>query len=230
MSDLPLSKYYDRADYDLLDEELAIVDQHFHKGSPQSEHRRWEYAMALRALTIWKDGRDYRDPLTIADVGGAGSPFRWMLSHVTHIIDPHEPRNGQTLQNYLTAPIWTDDEESHPMLHQAVFCLSVLEHVDDLDQFFYHLSCLTAPGGLLFLTMDCCGCTDHEPEQDPHHFAAMRKRIFTPDAVGYVEGRLLNRDLTFLGGWSRESYTPQLYGGATDPGYSFASLALVKRS
>ena len=28
-------------------------------------------------------------------------------------------------------------------------CLSVLEHVDDLDRFLYHLGCLVAPGGRL---------------------------------------------------------------------------------
>ena len=36
-----------------------------------------------------------------------------------------------------------------------VFCISVLEHVDDVTEFLYHLGCLVAPGGLLFLTVDC---------------------------------------------------------------------------
>lgn len=221
MSELPLSKYYDRADYDQLGEELAIVDQHFHKGSPQSEHRRWEYAMALRAFSVWGG----RATTEVADVGGAGSPL-WRMVGVdnAHVIDPNENR---TLADYLHGT-----QDIQPRLFPAVFCISVLEHVDDLDQFLYHLSCLTAPGGLLFLTFDCCGCTDHQPEQDPHHFNTMRKRIFTPRAYEDVSATLIEHNFEYLGGYRylRDTYAPQLYGGATDPGYSFASRALVKRS
>lgn len=215
---LPLSKYYD-SDKDLpeLAEELLIVDEHFTKASSQSEHRRWEYAMALRALEIWG-----LEPAVAYDVGGAGSPFQHMVN--VQVIDPHL---NMSLSDYMAG---------NPILADAVFCLSVLEHVDDLDRFLYHLSCLVAPGGLLFLTVDCCGCglagqgVLHASTQDPHHFNSMRERIFTPTLWWGLLETVKLYNFTPLGEEDFDHYAPRLYGGATDPGYSFASLALVKRS
>lgn len=226
MADLPLSKYYDPADLDQLGAELAIVDQHFGKASPQSEHRRWEYAMALCAYDVWLQA-DYdhyghanrTHGGAVYDVGGAGSPFYHMVGaeHV-RVIDPHES-DGQTLAQVIR----------YARLGSVVFCLSVLEHVDDLDEFCYHLGCLTAPGGLLFLTYDCCGC-DHAPTADPHHFAAMRQRIFTPMASAELYQTLHGYQFRLLGAEAINlDYAPRLYGGTSDPGYSFASLALIKR-
>ena len=118
-------------------------------------------------------------------------------------------------------------------MSSAVFCLSVPEHVDDLDEFLYHLSCLTAPGGLLFLTFDCCGCASHDAEEetppDEHHFHWIRRRIFGQADLRELAEKLLDLQFGWLGERDFTSYQPQLYGGTTDPGYSFASLALVKR-
>lgn len=217
---LPLSKYYDpEKDLPALADELVYVDAHFTKDAPQSEHRRWEYAMALRALYIWE--QEGHRVSRVVDVGGAGSPF-WRMLDVDNvqIIDPSIPGNC-TLAGFV---------KDGSRTFSSVFCLSVLEHVEDLDQFLYHLSCLVAPGGLLFLTVDCCGCEDHLPEEDPHHFSGMRKRIFTYPALKKVGQALLARDFALLQGMDYLDYQPRLYGGATDPGYSFASLALVKRS
>lgn len=223
---LPLSKYYDpNKDLPELAEELAVVDEHFTKDSPQSEHRRWEYALALRAENTWRKTTG-KDIYIGYDVGGAGSPFYRMAS-VGLVVDPNAPAPGDyTLENFVTPGT---------ELASMVTCLSVLEHVEDLDQFLYHLSCLVAPGGLLFLTMDCCGCEGklyHTPENDPHHFNGMRNRIFTPGLLHTVAWTLEDLHFTPLDqlrdGFER--YAPRLYGGATDPGYSFASLALVKRA
>lgn len=220
---LPLSKYYDpEQDLPELTEELMVVDEHFTKDSSQSEHRRWEYGLALRALDTWE--QEGNRVSRVVDVGGAGSPFwRMVGGGNVHVVDPETNR---TLARQL---------EIDPYMAQAVFCLSVLEHVEDLDQFLYHLSCLVAPGGLLFLTMDCCGCEGklyHTPENDPHHFNGMRNRIFTPGLLHTVAWTLEDLHFTPLDqlrdGFER--YAPRLYGGATDPGYSFASLALVKRA
>lgn len=224
---LPLSKYYDPADYAELAEELAVVDQHFTKAVPQREHRRWEYAMALRAADVWAqkdyEQRGHADRTHggfVYDVGGAGSPFYHMIgAEQTRVIDPHES-DGLRLDQMIR----------YARVGSMVFCLSVLEHVDDLDQFLYHLSCLTAPGGLLFLTMDCCGCEDHDAIRDPHHFATMRKRIFVPWFRREMAATLMAHQFGLLGEADYSRYQPRLYGSATDPGYSFASLALVKRS
>lgn len=222
MSDLPLSKTLDPADFAALTEELAIVDRHFTSAREQHPMRRWEYAMALRAFEQW-GGSSTHDCI---DVGGAGSPFWRMLpvDNVT-IVDPDEDQ--KTLADYLRS-------NPRPRLSPAVFCLSVLEHVDDLDQFLYHLSCLVAPGGLLFLTMDCCGCGSsretgpqgHRPERDRHHFHWMRKRIFrVADWAALIHTYHLFPTFDLLGpsdDWR--------YHGDHVYDYAFASLALVKRS
>jgi len=234
---LPLSKTLDPADFDQLTEELAIVDQYFTSEREQHPMRRWEYAMALRALATWKEGRDYRDPSTIADIGGGGSPFSLMLKDPHPIvIDPSES-GGEDLAHYLTTPHWSMDE-SHPMLQQAVFCLSVIEHVDDLDRFLYHLSCLVAPGGLLFLTFD----TTNSPEdEDRYHFHWMRKRIFRwtpeldPQFIGFRSPFVYLPNVTFLlAALTQQNFTllgeiDGIWHGNQVYDYSFASLALVKR-
>ena len=222
---LPLSKTLDPADFELLAEELTIVDAHFTQAREQHPLRRWEYAMALRALATWLEGKDYQAPTTAVDVGGTGSPFALILQErglgCPVVIDPDW---GEDLAHYLTTPSW-DDDESHPMLHQAVFCLSVLEHVDDLDQFLYHLSCLVAPSGLLFLTFDYVDTPGiHTWPEDHYHFHWMRKRIVNAYALEQlVTFPLLQRDFGHLGSIDLTWHGAHVYD------YAFASLAMVKR-
>lgn len=230
MADLPLSKTLDPADFGALAEELEDVDAHFTGAAPQHPMRRWEYAMALHAFNAWleldDDHRTIEDRAQgtrIYDVGGAGSPFfRMVGSDRTFVIDPAEA-GGQTLAAYL---------RGKATLAQAVFCLSVLEHVEDLDQFLYHLSCLVAPGGLLFLTMDCRETGDADagwpPDfpPDDRHFHWMRRRIFTPRIVeSLLPFHLADLGFDMFGRYEQDKYHGhQLYGS-----YSFASLALRRR-
>jgi Methyltransferase domain len=201
-----LTKTLQLTDLDELAPELVIVDKYFHAEREQHELRRWEYAMALRAREIWGD------VINVAyDVGGAGSPFQHMLP--VCVIDPDAP-GGMSLAAFV--------QHMNPPLADAVFCLSVLEHVENLPEFLYHLSCLMRPGGLLFLTMDVT--EGLEPEQV--HFAHMRKRIFTGDPMGtwwQLAADLTAYSFSLLGDrdWHYHSHT--LYGS-----YSFASLAMVK--
>jgi hypothetical protein len=216
---LPLTKCLDpEYDYAELAEELKVVGRWFYMAKEQHTHRRFEYALALRAYDTWAQ-RDYEywghanrtHGGRVVDVGGAGSPFKHMISEAwggtPTIVDPEE---NHTLAQHVR----------YAGLASCVFCLSVLEHVDDLDQFCYHLSCLVAPGGLLFLTMDCCGCPEH-PEPEAHHFHWMRKRIFTTNQRLNLAFSL--KDFQLLGEADR------LYHGDHVYDYSFASLALVKR-
>lgn len=209
---LPLTKTLDPADFVELAEELQVVDQHITKAAEQHPMRRWEYAMALRAHTEWAAKANIGGLLY--DVGGAGSPFYWMIDPwQIVVIDPQE-QHGQDLATFL---------HGGPRLGAAVFCLSVLEHVEDLNRFLYHLSCLVAPGGLLFLTMDYCD----QPmlASDIYHFHWMRRRIFTSYTMGdLVVGPLLSCGFTHLG------EADLTYHGAHVYDYSFCSLALVKRA
>lgn len=216
---LALSKTLDPADLIELAPELTIVDKHFTSASEQHPMRRWEYAMALRAHQRWA-GQGYQG-MTAYDVGGAGSPFAAMIDEQrgrnyrqTRIIDPEVNR---ALADLFREPT---------VLGDCVFCLSVLEHVENLDEFLYHLSCLTAPGGLLFLTMDYTNelhnATGWPPDQ--FHFHWMRQRIANPWALGrYIAGPLLQLGFGHLGDMDLTYNGDQVYN------YSFASLALVKR-
>jgi hypothetical protein len=205
-----LTKTLQLTDLDELASELVIVDKYFHTEREQHELRRWEYAMALRACSTW--GK----PLTVAyDVGGAGSPFFYMLP-VT-VVDPDRP-GSTSLAEFVT--------QHNPPLADAVFCLSVLEHVEHPVKFLYHLGCLVRPGGLLFLTMDV---TAYGTDPGTVHFAHMRKRIFTAQdrqrggTWPEVAAGLVELGFRYLGDadWAYHGHT--LYGS-----YSFASLAMVK--
>lgn len=215
---IPLSKTLHPDDLLQLTKELRLVDEHFTTEAEQHPLRRWEYAMALAAVKAW----DHPKPALVAyDVGGGGSPFPGMLadtigSHV-QIVDPAYTPNAYTLQELL---------QHNPRLGDVVTCLSVLEHVEDLDQFLYHLSCLVAPSGLLFLTMDYADdYTDDWPE-DRFHFHWMRKRIF--NAYGWqlavAEALQTQHQFALLGD------VDSRYHGAYVYDYSFASLALQKRA
>lgn len=228
MADLPLSKTIDPADFFQLAEELEIVDASFKKDRPQHPMRRWEYAMALKALQRYETQTDNPNQIgQVVDVGGAGSPFWRMLAasgfHRVQVIDPDE---NCTLEEHL---------HSGPPLADAVFCLSVLEHVDDLDRFCYHLSCLVAPGGLLFLTMDCREDDDALCQRigdwcwptDDRHFHWMRKRIFTPRMIlAEVIDPLSYLGFSICG---QVDGTPLAYHGPQVYDYTFASLCLIKR-
>lgn len=228
MSDLLLSRTLDLADYDHLAEELALVDA---VGIPgQHEHRRWEYALALHAYSRWTA----RTPIEVAverdegysiyDVGGGGSPFMEILRRryfgeiEEQIIDPRLSEEdcqaglgaSKTLAQYVASSFVTGD---------VVFCLSVIEHVADLDQFLYHLSCLVTPGGLLCLTMDFwnrCG-PDTATNRD------LRERIFCPKTYLALRNSCTLLHLTTFGG------VDPTYHGAHVHDYSFASLVLEKR-
>lgn len=217
---LPLSKTYDPADLLDLAEELVVVDQHFGSASPQHEARRWEYALALRAIDTWEAARPKASTLGhLVDVGGGGSPFwRMTAGYLPMVIDPVE---NSDLSTYL----WL-----HPPLADVVTCLSVLEHVEDLDRFLYHLGCLVAPGGLLFLTMDCIrGEEQHGWPEDTAHFHWDRKRIFNDWARGWLWATMAVHQFTSLGDSDFVYHGDQLYTPGPG-GYSLASLALVRRS
>lgn len=216
MADLPLSKTLDPCDVGWLAPELTLVDAHFTTASPQHPMRRWEYAMALKAFDVWGG----RASTHCVDVGGAGSPF-WRMLPVDNVdvIDPKENLDLATVLH--TEPA---------RLYRAVFCLSVIEHVEDLDQFLYHLGCLTAPGGLLVLTIDCCACPCHDADMeaastpDQHHFHWMRKRMFGRYDLTVLAEHLLDYQFSWLGARDFTVRPPTVYD------YTFASLALVKRS
>lgn len=208
---LALSKTLDPEDYAQLQPELKVVDRHFTKEREQHLHRKWEYSMALRAIDLWQ-GQSYAEA-TGYDIGGAGSPFTHMAK--LQVVDPDaaDPAYRDTLEQFACAGA---------PLANVVTCLSVVEHVDNLNQFLYHLTCLVAPGGLLFLTLDCCDCPS--PHTDTHHFHWMRKRILNRADWADVQYQLCRYQCRRMGDYDPDWHGAQVYN------YSFASLAMVKRS
>lgn len=218
---IPLSKTMEPSDLLALEEALLPVDSVFTLDQPQSEWRRWEYGLAVEAIDQWEGtypNRIYPGPHRLVDVGGAGSPFWRMTAFNTEIVDP-DAYGKQTLAAYLATA---------PPLAPIVTCLSVIEHVDDLSTFLYHLACLTAPGGLLVITTDMW---DRGLGPDTSHFHWMRQRIFTPGTL-YVETEdsvaqiLAAYGFDFFGGYDPIYHGDQLYG---PNGYTFASLVMRKR-
>lgn len=231
---LPLTKTMQVADLEQLEPELARVDQWGTEGQTH-ESRRWEYAMALRAIDTWTRGQ--RDlSFSLLDVGGAGSNFFYMVPDNVHVqvIDPHGRPSERSWEECRTL---AEKVAGRPHLRDIVTCLSVLEHVEDLDQFLYHLACLVAPGGLLFLTMDCCGCDSHDTEPERHHFHWMRKRCFTMSDLYLLDRRFTIRqefaeypDFGLLGGDDVVDGDFVYHGDTLYGSYSVCSLALVKRA
>jgi hypothetical protein len=205
-----LSRTLDPKDYDHLDIELRVVDAH--PNTLPHEHRRWEYALALHAMGRWKaTGTRLNDP--IYDIGGAGSTFHAMLTEWTDcettVIDPALPDCG-ALEDWMGGGT---------RLADVVTCLSVIEHVKDLDRFLYHLGCLVAPGGLLVLTMDYwnrCG-------PDTTGNAALRERLFCPKTYPGLLRTLQPLGLTPFGGIDTTWHGTQVWD------YTFASLVVEKR-
>eukprot|EP00919_Chromeraceae_sp_WS-2016_P067231 GHVR01158916.1.p2 GENE.GHVR01158916.1~~GHVR01158916.1.p2 ORF type:complete len:202 (-),score=36.97 GHVR01158916.1:42-647(-) len=197
---IALTKCMAEGDLELLPDELYAVDRVF--DSSQSRYRRWEYAMALRA---YLDSGAALAGGYIIDVGGTGSPFQKMVEGEVDVIDPRE-----------NIPV----EEWFGQPASAVFCISVIEHVENLEDFCSHLIRVTSPGGLLFLTMDIWDGGD----EDKAHFSWLRKRIFTPASWMSLSDWFLARGFSLLGeaDWAYHGCELENWG------YSFASLALVK--
>ena len=209
----PLTKSWNPADLILdLNAEAVVVTTAFRMASPQHEMRRWEYAMALRAIIRWEVVSQHPiRPLTCYDVGGAGSPFWRMVPYQVQIIDP-AAEEGQTLAAFVA---------TQPPKRRIVTCLSVLEHIVNLDPFLADLAALVLPGGLLFLTFD------YQPDDalDQKMFHWMRQRIFTP-----MSWRRLVDDFRELGFDLFEGEDWTFHAGWENWGYCPASLALRKRA
>ena len=208
MSDLPLTKILDPADYDQLKAELKVVDRYFDPAT-QHTHRRWEYAMALRALSVWAVGRTGK--AVIADVGGAGSTFVEMLptAWTGLMIDP---KTGLSVEE-------TAQNTQQPY-YDAVISISTFEHTTRPLAFLDACNHILKPGGLLFLTFDYA--VDYTGRDD-YHFHWMRERIIHSDAWTHLYQVLKTfHGYALFGACSWEEHEPAVYG------YTFASLCLRK--
>lgn len=181
-------------------------------------HRRWEYGMALAALRSI-------DARTVLDVGGGGSIFApaaaWINSDVT-IVDPGEckawvaaqsARIGKPLK-YIQQEFTPDSVDSQ---FDCVTCLSVIEHVENDEQFVIDMARKVTPGGLLILT------TDFHPSGQPQCDGHLR--TYNAQDMAHLRNLLTARGFIDHGWWPEYSgYTPEVNG------YTFASLVMRRQS
>jgi SAM-dependent methyltransferase len=211
---IPLSKMLDpERDYPELAPELLLVDA---VGiGEQHPHRRFEYALALRAIAEHRKGyakppEDYR----ILDVGGGGSTFaeicRMQLQHPCSSVDPS---GGD-----IPFPIETMEFASAA---DAITSLSVIEHVPDPLPFLQACHRALAPGGLFFLTMDCWDGAG--PDTAMFHW--MRERIYNPGSWQQLWSSCQERGFRSFGATDWTYHGNQLFNA-----YTFASLALTKEA
>lgn len=176
--------------------------------------RDWESSVALNALR--KNGCK-----TVLEIGGGGSLFApaaaWVDLDVT-VLDPYNAQPEIDAQNKATGkPVKFINErlENYKtgQSFDAVLALSVIEHVDDDENFIRLMSKLVRPGGLLVIT------TDFHPSGKPLVDGHIRT---------YNEKSLL--EMAKLTGF-------EFYGGKPDYStmatavfgkYSFASLVLQR--
>lgn len=237
VSSFPLTKFLHPDDYQELAPELAVVDAVPLGG--QHPHRRWEYAMALRALAAWAEASlplrnesgvevamSASGLLTMCralDVGGAGSPLAQILVKAglggVRVIDPSLADGPQTLESYLAGGGGAEG---------VVTCVSVLEHVPKASyvQFVSSLALAVRRGGLLFLTSDAREDDPDEPRPihltDDRHFNWMRERIYNPRTWRQLVANFHCMGFRSLGAVDYTWRGPQVYD------YSFSCAALVK--
>jgi len=109
---------------------------------------------------------------------------------------------------------------------QAVFCISVLEHVADLDGFLDGLSRVVAPGGLLFLTFDMTfSVWDWADGKDHSHFNWMRVRLFTQETWLALAAALKVRGFELFGEADWSPVNPEML---ENWGFTFGSLCMKR--
>jgi hypothetical protein len=206
-----LTKFLNPADYIYLEEDLREVDR-FPMGQDQHTHRRWEYAMCLRAIREWTPTFHGNFFVQVADVGGAGSSLRDVLTSISIPVRIIDPKENDTLRKYR--------ERCAQARFPIVACISTIEHVPagDYVDFIEDLAALVLPRGLLFLTAD----SSRSSGVDKAHFNWMRERIYNPAAWATLANIFRSMGFEYFGGTDWTYYGNHVYD------YSFCCVSLVK--
>lgn len=193
----------------------------------QHDIRRWEYAMALRAIDAWDLRGEHQGgaPLEICDVGGGGSNFWQLLAQLTSedivLVDPNtgQPPPGQV--QWIHSRLEEFAAISRHSRFDFLTCISVIEHIPDaaLRPFFRACQMLLKPGGLLILT------TDYWDAEGPDvaHFHWMRERIYNAERVRKLLVGLRELGFRSFGEADWSFHGPQCYD------YSVASIVVTKK-
>lgn len=194
----------------------------------QHENRHWEYGSAVEALmTVY--GVDKWKEVNVLDVGSGCSPLGPTLAlqgvKVTECEPDHGSRVAREVLNSLlqTKQVQTINVLSNDVCdlpkeeYDAVFCVSVLEHVKKEQQGWKELAKRVKKGGLLFITTDCVEHKDRSYQYD-----ALREKNYTlSDLKQRVDGLKAMGFKT----WDEEDW---LWNGPQVYDYTFFRVGMVR--
>lgn len=217
---------------DAITHAVSILAKHDVRIDIGHPHRLWEYGSAFSVLqNMWDASQLPR--LKVLDVGSGCGALGPSLSYLAGLgITEAEPdpmfRYHRTACNLrlkeLNKPsinVVAAGVENLPQEEfDAVFCISVLEHVDRgiENQAWRNLMSRVKPNGVLFLTVDCV------PDANRHYvFDNLRQTNYTPQM------------LAERASWIGEQFTPLgkpdfEYHGSHVHDYTFFRMGFVKHA
>jgi len=234
------SKIMALSDYDELKEELAVLDSAEEKidawHPSQHPHRRWEYAMALHCLPKGTG-------LRVTDYGcgnGMLGPVLHSLGHTVLLYDnwamgdqkeylrDKMQKASQLLQeghlNYYEVrdrALGSLTDEDRNM--DAVFCVSVLEHILSYETAFVDMLRSVRLGGVAFITTDFA-----DSETDHFANAGLRAgKMFTTKTYADLVDIAKREGFELLDGAANYAWDEEENRLVAD--YGFASLALKRK-
>lgn len=230
------TKTVEEKDYTLIKDEVEVLERTFNQLSGlgvkldawnvSHAHRKWEWGMAIKALTIWY--LEYNEEnISIVDVGSGDGLLAPAIScGLSMSVTEIEPREecytnrvhcNSILTNNLKPEIkWI--QKSDGSKYDVVFSISVMEHVVADHVFLKDLADMVKPSGLLFITTDVMPTMPGK-----YHFDNLREH-------NYVMFDILNK-VRYLESVGFESFGESdfAYKGNQVFDYSFCSLAMVKK-
>src|SRR5262249_40624583 len=130
-------------------------------------HRYWEYGSAVQALISIYQERLGTNGMKVMDVGSGWSPLGPSLAYmfnlkVTEVEPQFQARSARYFSNQVLKELGKKEitvleggvETLPDEMFEAVFCISVIEHVDPRHELegWKNLAKHVKPGGLLFMT------------------------------------------------------------------------------
>lgn len=197
----PFVNCLNTADYNDIQEGVAIIDRTVKELGPKTgyrfaiphPHRYWEYGSAVQCLLSIYQEKLGQNGMRVLDVGAGWSPLGPALSYIYNVtvveIEPSFRERtdrmycNQVLKDLHKKELTVIDgtvEKLPNEMFEAVFCISVLEHVNPKteEQAWRNLAERVKPGGLFFMTTDCV------PDPSKHYvFDELRAQNFTVDVL-----------------------------------------------
>ena len=204
------------ADYKEINEGVEVIELAVRNIGPKiggrfaipHPHRYWEYGSAVQALLSLYQER-IGNGMTVLDVGSGWSPLGPALAfvfklHVTEVEPEFQSRSARAYCNaalrFFNKPEITvldgGVEKLPDEKFDAVFCISVLEHVNPKNevQGWKNLAERVKPGGLFFMT------TDIVPDPKGHYtFDEQRAQNYTLDVMAKRVDMLTGMGFTPMG-------------------------------